>query len=302
MKKIITATIGIPAHNEEKNIEILLRSILSQKISKRYALNHIIVACDGCTDRTANIVTKMHILDRRIEVINDGKRLGQIGRLNNFYHSVKDDVFITFDADTRLGNSHVVNDLLTQFEDEQVALVGGNDTPDNPKTLVAKIGNVWVSSWYEMRYKLNGGDTVHNHKGCVSAGRASFLKNIKMPVKVYSNDDFLYFSCKLAGYKFKFAKNAIVYYKIPTTFNEYMTQTTRFLSLKDRIAEHFGNWVYVDYSVPKSAKIRGLVLTFIRHPILMSLAVCLQIFQRFAKKYYAENYQGVSWKIIGSSK
>lgn len=302
MKKIITATIGIPAHNEERNIKTLLSSILTQKVSKKFALNHIIVACDGCTDKTASIVKKMHKLDRRIEVINDGKRLGQIGRLNNFYKIVNDDIFITFDADTRLGTNYVVDSLLREFEDSQVALVGGNDTPDHPKTLIAKIGNVWVSSWYEMRHKLNGGDTVHNHKGCVSAGRASFLKSIKMPVKVYSNDDFLYFSCKLAGYKFKFAKDAIVYYKIPTSFHEYMTQTTRFLGLKDRIAEHFGDWVYADYAVPKSDKIRGLIITFLRHPILLSLAVCLQLFQRFAKKYYTENYVGVSWKIIGSSK
>ncbi len=302
MIKIITATIGIPAHNEAGNIEILLNSILTQKLSSNYRLNHIVVACDGCTDQTASIVRHFGKVDQRIVVVEDDKRVGKHGRLNNFYHSVKDDVFVTFDADTRLGNNHVLEDLMKEFEDLSVALVGGNDTPDHPKTLVAKVGNVWVASWYEMRHNLNGGDNVHNHKGCVSASRTSFVKSLNIPENLHSDDDFLYFSCKLAGHKFKFAESAIVYYKIPTTFHEYMTQTTRFLSLKNRIADHFGDWVYGEYLVPKSAKLRGIVFTFIRHPILLSLAIALQIFQRLAKKYYAENYQGVSWKVIGSSK
>ena len=301
MKKL-TITIGIPAHNEEANIGKLLDCILSQKIDSYFLLKEIIVACDGCTDKTNEIVLEKSKTDTRIKLIDDGKRLGQSGRLNQFYKMSTNDIFITFDADTLLKEKTVINEIAKQFLDPKVGLVGGNDTPNTPRNLIEKIGEVWVRAWYKMRYKLNNGDTVHNHKGCVSAGRVEFLKRLKIPKSIFANDDFLYFSCKQQGYKFKFAEKAIVYYRIPSTYKDYMTQTTRFLNLKHRIAGYFGSWVYEDYKVPLKNKISGIVLTFIESPIVMLVAICFQIIQRLTKKTYTENYTGVSWQIIKSSK
>jgi cellulose synthase/poly-beta-1,6-N-acetylglucosamine synthase-like glycosyltransferase len=303
MKKTkLTIAIGIPAHNEEANIGILLDCISNQKLDTNYCLKNVYVACDGCSDNTAKFAIQKSKIDQRVKVIDDGQRLGQSGRLNQFYQNVTEDIFITFDADTLLDNDSVVNEIAKHFDDLKVVLVGGNDTPNKPRNLIEKIGAVWVLSWYKMRYRLNNGDTVHNHKGCVSAGRVSFLKKLKIPKEVFANDDYLYFSCKKLEYKFKFAEKAVVYYRIPSTFNEYMTQTTRFLNLKHRIADHFGNWVYDEYHVPLQNKLYGLISTFLLHPILMTLAVVLQIFQRLAKGYYTEKYSGVSWKEIKSSK
>lgn len=45
------ATVIVPAHNEESVIEECLNSIINQS-----GVNHIIVACNGCTDNTAEIV------------------------------------------------------------------------------------------------------------------------------------------------------------------------------------------------------------------------------------------------------
>jgi cellulose synthase/poly-beta-1,6-N-acetylglucosamine synthase-like glycosyltransferase len=301
-KQKLTITVGIPAHNEEANIGHLLDCLYGQKVDDNYEIKNIIVACDGCTDNTALVAANKSKIDTRIKVINDGERLGQSGRLNLFYKNVKEDVFITFDADTLLDNSHVINEIASQFEDPKVGLVGGNDTPNKPRNIIEKIGAVWVLSWYKMRKNLNNGDTVHNHKGCVSAGRISFLKRLKIPKDIFANDDFLYFSCIQLGYKFRFAEKAIVYYRIPSTFTDYMTQTTRFLNLKHRIASHFGDWVYDLYHVPLKNKIYGLTATFIFHPLLTILAITFQVIQRLSKNHYTENYSGISWKEIKSSK
>lgn len=302
MKKVLTATIGIPAHNEEANIGILLNSIMSQKIDRNYTLQKIIVSCDGCTDKTAQVVRDYSKKDSRIIVQNDGQRIGQIGRLNKLYKTVKEDVFITFDADTTLGNDMVVSEILRCFNDPQVMLVGGNDTPLAGTTLISRIGVTWVSAWYQMRSRINNGDTVHNHKGCASAARTTFLRTISIPPEVIANDDFLYFSNLTNGYKFKFAEKAIVYYKIPSNLNEYITQTTRFISSHEKIANQFGQWVYGYYQVPVINKINGIFITFLRHPILVSLGIFLQVWQRLAKSYYGHNSKSVFWQEIRSSK
>ena len=301
MKKI-TLTIGIPAHNEEANIGNLLNCISKQKLDNRFDLKEVIVACDGCTDGTSNVVLKNAIKNKKIKVIDDGKRIGKLSRLNNFYNTVKTQLLVVFDADTLLKDNYTLNEIAKQFLDPQVGLVGGNDTPNIPRNIIEKIGEVWVRAWYKMRFKLNNGDTIHNHKGCVSAGRIEFLNKIKIPKNIFSDDDFLYFSCKKLGYKFKFAEKAVVYYHIPSTYKDYMTQTTRFLNLKHQIAKHFGDWVYEEYKVPLKNKIFGLVSTFFENPLLMSLAVLFQLLQRLTKTMYIERYKGVSWTEIKSSK
>lgn len=302
MNKKYTIAIGIPAHNESANIARLLKSIQSQMVNDMFTIKKIIVACDGCTDNTNLIVKDFIKKDKRISLIDDGERLGQSGRLNNFYRILKEDIFITFDADTKLANRNVVYEIVKQFIDESVMLVGGNDTPDVPRNFIEKIGSVWVEAWYMMRYKINGGDTVHNHKGCVSAGRLSFLRSLNIPKDVFANDDYLYFSCKEAGYKFKFADKAVVYYKIPSNFNDYMFQTTRFLNLKHRIPKYFGNKVYDSYRIPTTNKIYGILRELIKEPFYMTLAILMQLLLRITKNLYLDKYRGVSWREIKSSK
>jgi glycosyltransferase involved in cell wall biosynthesis len=53
----LTVTIGIPAYNEEKSISNLLDSIIEQT-QKDYVLEKVIVACDGCTDKTSEVVSE----------------------------------------------------------------------------------------------------------------------------------------------------------------------------------------------------------------------------------------------------
>ena len=45
------ATIIVPAHNEETVIADCLNSIVNQT-----GIDHVIVACNGCTDKTVEIV------------------------------------------------------------------------------------------------------------------------------------------------------------------------------------------------------------------------------------------------------
>src|SRR3989344_6610925 len=105
-KKIL---IGIAAYNEEKNIGHLLRSILSQK-GDNFKIENIIVACDGCTDRTSIVAGKFQKNYPLIKVINDNRRKGKTSRLNEFYRMLKSDIFITLDADIILAHKYVVSE------------------------------------------------------------------------------------------------------------------------------------------------------------------------------------------------
>ena len=98
----IMATVIIPAHNEAGVIEACLESIINQA-----EIDNIIVACNGCTDNTADIVRKkypsIHCLDistpSKVNALNEAETFArELGLTFPVYY---------IDADTRLSENCV---------------------------------------------------------------------------------------------------------------------------------------------------------------------------------------------------
>lgn len=301
MKKRLTVTIGIPAHNEEKNIGKLLNSILAQK-GDFYILEEVLVACDGCVDKTLEIVKKYSVDHSFIKSISDGLRLGKSGRLNQLYKISQSDVFIAFDGDVFCGDQNAIEEIAKYFVNEKVGLAGGRDMPCAPKKFFEKIVAAGDMLWYETRKSIDSGQTIHNHHGCVSAMAKSLYRQVEIPKDMAGDDDYLYFRAKELGFEFKFAQKAIVYYKAPDNLNDFLLQSSRFLFLKDKIAEHFGAWAYEEYKVPVCYKIKGILTVFLRDPIYLFLAAGLQVFLRLFKNKFKKTYNNDYWTTINSTK
>jgi cellulose synthase/poly-beta-1,6-N-acetylglucosamine synthase-like glycosyltransferase len=212
-------------------------------------------------------------------------------------------VFLTFDADVVLGSYDVIEKLISCFRDSKVALASGLDTPFAPQNRFERIVTTWLKVWYYTRKNLNGGDSVHNHHGCVSAIIGDFARNLEIPKEIYSDDDYLYFSTIKNGYKFFFVSDAKVLYRAPNNIRDYFLQFTRLLTLKNRVADYFGNWVYAYYKVPASYKTRGLLTVFIQDPIYLTLAVFFQVALRLFKGKFNDKFKsGVSWETATSTR
>ncbi len=296
-----TVTIGIPAHNEESGIGILLDSIVSQKRTL-FKLDKVIVVADGCTDQTAQIVGQYCKKYGYIELIDDGQRTGKSIRLNQIYKASKSDIIVTFDADTVLGHRNVINELVKEFKNENVALVGGNDLPNNPKNWVQKMAVVWIESWNESKLGYKNNISVNNHKGVVSALRSDLANKIKIPKNIVGDDDFIYFKAKILGYEFRFAKKATVYYTVPSELKDFFIQTTRFLSAKYVLAKYFGDWIYDEYKIPFYLKLRAFLVVYLHEPIYFPLAILFQILQRILKNSFRDNYSNGFWMTVNSTK
>lgn len=296
-----TVTIGIPAHNEGKNIASLLQSILTQK-TDNFIIEKIIVACDGCTDNTAEIVKQFSKQYPVINVIHDGKRLGKASRLNQFYRNLSSDIFITFDGDVTLGNNFVISELVSEFTNNHIGLVGGHTIPHMQNTFFAKILESYEIFWLEVVKNLQNQHSVHTHKGPISAGSKNFLKTVQIPQDIIADDHFLYFESIKRNFRYKFTKKAYVYIKLPNTFKDYMKQSTRFLNSAQNIRNYFGDWVNEYYAISYSIKLRGYCNTFFKSPLFLPLAVLLVSLQRMLRFRYQEaNTKGV-WTTIQSSK
>lgn len=302
MHKKKTLTVGIPAHNESATILRVIRQILEQH-SEQYVLENIIVACDGCSDNTAELVSEFAETHSVIRLINDGQQRGKATRLASFYHNNKSDVFVSFDADVDLGSTDVLDNLVLIFSNPKVGLVGGYDIPKRGESYIEKVIVTSIDMWLHTREWINGGDSVHNHHGCVSALSKDFCREVQFDTSIVSDDEYLYLRAKELGYSFVFCRDALVYYQAPATLSDYFRQSARFMLFKQSLGEKFGNWIEALYYVPLNNKVRGVIKTFLNHPLYIVPAIVLQLYSRaVATKYLDKNLTGGVWSGISSTK
>ncbi len=117
----LTVSVLVPAHNEEKDIESLLRTLFEQT----YKRMEILVINDGSTDNTRNIL-ESYANQGKIRLLNLGPpNLGKYAALNAGIKIAKGDVIVVVDADGLLERNAVAN-MLMPFADPNVMSVSGN--------------------------------------------------------------------------------------------------------------------------------------------------------------------------------
>lgn len=120
--------IGICAYNEEGNIELLLRNLLSeQNLPEKHK---ILVICSGCTDTTPQIVKKFQEKDARIELLNENTRKGKSNALNKIFSIARahSDILILVNADA-LPEKDSINKLVSKLETSHAGAVFGQPVP-----------------------------------------------------------------------------------------------------------------------------------------------------------------------------
>lgn len=295
-----TVTIGIPAHNESRNIARHLRSVFGQR-QVSFELDRVVVLCDGCTDNTAEIVRSLRTECLKLSVEDDGYRLGQAERMSRLFRACRSDIIIRFDADTVLGSDTVIERIVRRFE-PGVGLVGGRDMPAEPKNRLSRAIATLLEVWYEARRAVNGGDSVHNHAGCVSAVSREFYRNVRIPPDIVADDEFLYFEAKRQGFKFRFAEDAPVLYRTAATFPDYLAQSSRFMDNKFKILGHFGPEAAAGYEVPLRAKARALLKVAARKPLQVVAAAALQLIAQAYRYLHPGKHTQPLWVPAQSTK
>jgi cellulose synthase/poly-beta-1,6-N-acetylglucosamine synthase-like glycosyltransferase len=302
MNKLISISIGVPAHNEERTLPRLLDSILNQR-TKSAMIREIIICCDWCTDDTSAVVKKYQRKYPLIKLIDDGKKLGQAKRLEQMYKLAKSEIFMTFDADTKLGSSDVVENMAKPFADSSIGLVGGTDLPFPSEKFFEKVAAKAVEIWQSVRVQYRNGKNVHNHHGCASAIRTSCAKKITYPKNPIGNDEYLYFAVKKMGLDFEYVKNAPVLYRLPINVSDYIKQNTRFLNTHEVMESIFGKNIYDKETVPNSIKNSEMLRHIFKSPALTFLAICLQFLIRLI---YFVNHNKITkqtgWLPVASTK
>lgn len=290
-----TIIVGIPAHNAAATIEQVLSAILSQELTS-YDLKAIYVACDGCTDNTAEKVKNFAVKSPVVKLINDGRRVGKPGRINEFYDLSNADFFVGIDDDSVLADTKTLETILAAFKDERVALAAPLNLPAKPRTFIGRGVAAYDYFWAKATENIDGGNNVHNHISRVSIISRKLYKKIKLPAGCQADDHYLFFICIKNGFKFKFVKNAKIYFRVSEHFFDYVKQQTRWMDSTNPLHEQLGPWIEPLYVVPFSAKLRALAYTLIHMPIDMLTGILLQVTFKVIKGKYRSN--SIFWTRI----
>ena len=121
-------SILISAYNEAKHIEATVRNKLAQDYTGEY---EILVASDGSTDGTDEIVTRVAADDARVRLIRQEPRQGKTAALNQLIELATGEIVIFSDANS-LYRADTVRLLVENFADPSVGYVTGKMVYVNP--------------------------------------------------------------------------------------------------------------------------------------------------------------------------
>lgn len=219
-KRFPSITFIIPAHNEEKNIEKCLNSLLSLNYPKDKM--KVIVVDDGSTDKTVEIVKKFG----KVKLIKQGKK-GKAAALNNGLKHVKTELVACMDADSFPDKDFLLK-MVGYFEKKNVASVTPAIKVFDPKNLIQKIQ--WVEylwsiflrklfNFFDCQYVTPGPGSIyktHILKELGGFDEDNLVEDTEIALRLYEK-----------GYRIENSVDAYVYTIAPSTLKELFSQRLR---------------------------------------------------------------------------
>lgn len=267
MKRNINLSVGIPAYNESENIIHLLDSLVSQK-REGFTLLEIIVASDGSTDSTVNLVRRYKKF--QIKIIEGKKRLGQQVRQNQLLRAFSGDVLAIIEGDILLADNSVLSQLVKPYLEGKMNLgmVIGQGKPLKPEGFYERV----LFHGLEFKRKLfaswRGGLNVYTAGGhSMKAVSRQFAERLSWPKHV-PEDAYTFFRLKELGFDVVRNPKAQAYMRNVTNFSDRKKQVKKFMSGKKALENFFPkDWLLAEYMISPTFVLKSLYKYFKKEPV-----------------------------------
>lgn len=298
MKNKLKVTVGISAYNEESNIQYLLNRIITQK-EIDFKILEIIVISDGSIDKTVDKVREVQ--DKRMVLFDEKERVGQNIRQNSIFKKAKGDIVVLLEADTILKDSNYLYELIRPF---------------------ISLKNISMTYGYSLPIPLRGGgffermltfvetlkqkklDTLGNGNLYLCGTGRAFSKEMSKTFswpKGVPEDTYTFLYCKKNGLKMVFTPNAIVHFRSPANFSDYIKKAIKFNKGQSKLKKYFSDSLLSHYYKLKSSWIISLFLEgFYRKPRFMTAYLFVNLAKRILSLFFPE-YNPL-WEVSSSTK
>jgi len=294
-----TLTIGIPAYNEEANIEALLRNLLKQK-KRNFILEKILVYSDGSTDRTEKMVRKYK---KRGVTLKLGTIRGGIAYAQNqIIKKSRSHILVILNADILLAENNFLEKIIEPFaQKEKVGLVSTKVIPSKPLNFFESILNFSQNLKNQMARDLTIKNNIYLCRGAAKALSKKFYKGLAIP-PTFADDSYCYLRCIETGFSFVYLNEVGVIYRSPRNLKDHINQSSRFYKSRDELKKYFKSEIVDDeYDLPKNVLIKTAINGFLRDPIRTLFYSLVLVFSNFvsASKFIRPK---ILWDFVQSSK
>lgn len=278
MKKIenkkrqkLTVTIGIPAYNEEKNIGILLKRILSQK-QETFSLNEIIIYLDGSTDSTRSIIESFQC--PIIRIIEGLDRVGQQEAQNIILREYKSEILVFIEADVVPANSEVINSLIKPFHQAipRVGMIVGNESEVMPITFFGKVSSQGNNIKRNIASDWKHGDNIYSSGGhAMKALTKDFASKLRYPKDV-PEDSYTYLRLRQLNQVMMKQWEAKTYARSVQSISDSIKQSRKFVTGKKSLEKCFSKEIVEkEFSIPFFLIVKHIMLSLSHRPVLTVL-------------------------------
>lgn len=213
---MLTASIGVMAYNEERNIGRLLEALVGQKLTD-VSISEIVVVSSGSTDRTDQIVTECASMHPRIRLVRQGRREGKSSAINVYLEEARGDILVLESGDT-VPAPECIENLLAPFRDPRVGMTGARPTPvDDPDRFMGFV--------VHMLWRLHHMLALRSPKLGEMVAFRSFVRAI--PRESAVDEASIEAIVVQRGHTLRYVPEAIVYNKGPSTVRDFLKQRRR---------------------------------------------------------------------------
>jgi cellulose synthase/poly-beta-1,6-N-acetylglucosamine synthase-like glycosyltransferase len=206
-------SIIVAAYNEEARMAAKLEDCLALEYpADRF---EILVASDGSTDRTEEIVGELARRDSRIRLVRTAGRAGKSGAQNLAVEQASGELLLFTDAETRT-RSHLLRQMAEDFADPRVGLVAPTVSFGRVDGAVSTgQGAYWRFELFLRQLESDLG-ILATASGSAFAMRRALFRPIPPQ---YGDDCILPLEVRLQGYTVLQDPRAIVFDEMPSTVN-----------------------------------------------------------------------------------
>lgn len=285
-------SIGIMCHNEGKNIDRILNTIVSQTCYKR--VKEVIIVSSGSTDATNKILEKWMAKNKIIHVIIERKRKGKAKAVNIFLSKSKSPLIVLLSADLILRNE-TIECMLKHFDDKNVGIVGSHPVPINQK-------NTFIGFAVHMLWDLHHKISLQTPK----MGELIVFRKVFKKIPSESSVDEVNIESLVInqGYKAVYEPQAIIFNKGPETISEFIRLRRRIYSGHMLTKKKYGYTVSTlnDWKV-LFIIIKGLASSRFNYAYLFGTIILEIVSRMLGTLDYRFNFKDHSiWDVISTSK
>ncbi len=297
-KNVPTVSVVIPAYNEADTIREVVSQVFSQS-QDGFSLEEVLVYSDGSTDATVSQAEM--ISDPRLVVIAEHARKGLAAALTHLFGRAKGDIAIILNADIALDGPFVLSKLVAPIR-EGISDVTAARIEELPADTFFESMLANSMKWKkEMFFAWKGGDNIFTCFGPARAFSKRLYTEIQFPFSA-CDDAYSYLFCKQRGYNFSAVWDAVVRYRLPSTFSDHVRQSVRHVVGMKHLRGVFGkDFVQKESSLPAASVLSCAWSFFIHTPVLFFLYVFCTI-AIACIRLITPKPNLVTWSIASSSK